>query len=133
MIFQMKLSSITSLTMGLLSYELRTTCRIGLQGEKKNGKKKKTEKKNLRKILVNHLRRKEPVASLLTPDVLGLLKFSLLLVPHSRSLGMKCMLQYQFQTLYFLIKTSRLRTRPASRPGNVAWSRRRPHLTLYFF
>lgn len=72
----MKLSSITSLTMGLLSYELRTTC---LQGEKKNGKKK-TEKKNLRKILVNHLRRKEPVASLLKPDVLGLLKFSLSLL-----------------------------------------------------
>lgn len=75
----MKLSSITSLTMGLLSYELRTTCCIGLQGEKKNGKKK-TEKKNLRKILVNHLRRKEPVASLLKPDVLGLLKFSLSLL-----------------------------------------------------
>lgn len=72
----MKLSSITSLTMGLLSYELRTTCRIGLQGEKK----KTTEKKNLRKILVNHLRRKEPVASLLKPDVLGLLKFSLSLL-----------------------------------------------------
>lgn len=71
----MKLSSITSLTMGLLSYELWTTCRIGLQGEKKN-----TEKKNLRKILVNHLRRKEPVASLLKPDVLGLLKFSLSLL-----------------------------------------------------
>lgn len=71
----MKLSSITSLTMGLLSYELRTTCRIGLQGEKKT-----TEKKNLRKILVNHLRRKEPVASLLKPDVLGLLKFSLSLL-----------------------------------------------------
>lgn len=71
----MKLSSITSLTMGLLSYELRTTCRIGLQGEKKN-----TEKKNLRKILVNHLRRKEPVASLLKPNVLGLLKFSLSLL-----------------------------------------------------
>lgn len=61
--------------MGLLSYELRTTCRIGLQGEKKT-----TEKKNLRKILVNHLRRKEPVASLLKPDVLGLLKFSLSLL-----------------------------------------------------
>ena len=40
----MKLSRITSLTMGLLSYELRTTCRIGLQGEKKNGPKKKTQK-----------------------------------------------------------------------------------------
>lgn len=37
----MKLSSITSLTMGLLSYELRTTCRIGLQGEKKNHRKEK--------------------------------------------------------------------------------------------
>ena len=45
MIFQMKLSSITSLTMGLLSYELRTTCRIGLQGEKKNGKKKHRKEK----------------------------------------------------------------------------------------
>ena len=44
MIFQMKLSSITSLTMGLLSYELRTTCCIGLQGEKKNGKKKQKRK-----------------------------------------------------------------------------------------
>ena len=39
--------------MGLLSYELRTTCRIGLQGEKKNGKnfkeKRKTAKKKAQK------------------------------------------------------------------------------------
>lgn len=70
----MKLSSITSLTMGLLSYELPTTCRIGLQGEKKNHRKEKPSQNS------GHLRRKEPVASLLKPDVLGLLKFSLSLL-----------------------------------------------------